>query len=152
MFVSFNRAARRRAYVILALLPALLFRAGVPVGYMLSFNESGAAAITLCPSVPGTAAPGDHAEHADHSGHGVHHHEHAGHDHSGRLPAGDHEHSQPPCPFGAATIAAAAPPSVTLGVTAPIVVVGLTSAVAHEAPAGFPLLRAQSPRAPPVPT
>jgi hypothetical protein len=147
MFTGFNRTTRRRAYVILALLPTLLFRGVIPVGYMFSAASSGAPAIVLCPGVaPVPAQLVDHSEHATYGEH-AHHHDPAGHDHGSTSHSG-HEHSQSPCPFAAALSAAVAPPAVHFGLVAPSRAAEI-SAVAHEAPARFPLLRAQSPRAPP---
>ncbi|MGH8315702.1 MAG: hypothetical protein ACRETU_11200, partial [Steroidobacterales bacterium] len=105
MFFSSNRAARLRAYVLLALLPALLLRAAVPVGYMVSFTESVAAAITLCPGVASVPASASHQGPVGPAGVDDHstHHQHGEHDHAGSHSSG-HDHSQPACPFAAALV------------------------------------------------
>ncbi|MGH8315100.1 MAG: DUF2946 family protein, partial [Steroidobacterales bacterium] len=77
------------------------------------------------------------------------HHQHGEHDHAGSHSSG-HDHSQPACPFAAALVAAATPPTIAIGLTEPNVSAAERFAVAHEAPARFPLLRIQSPRAPPA--
>jgi hypothetical protein len=120
------------------LLPALLLRALIPVGFMPLAGASGAY-LGFCPGAgtvpPGAAAAAAHASHPAHTHHGG----------EGRgIPANPHH---PACVFSAgAATAFAAPPADAIPAPA---LAPLTERSA--APIFIPaILRAQSPRAPPL--
>jgi hypothetical protein len=120
------------------LLPALLLRALVPVGFMPLAGASGAY-LGFCPGAgavpPGAAAPAAHASHLGHAHHGGE---------GGSLPGNPHH---PACVFSAgAATAFAAPPADAIVAPA---LTSLTERIA--APIFLPaILRAQSPRGPPA--
>jgi hypothetical protein len=118
--------------------PALLLRALIPVGFMPFAGASGAY-LGLCPGAgavpPGAAAPATHASHLAHTYHGG----------EGQGIPGNPHH--PACVFSAgAATAFAAPPGDAIPGPA------LASLTEHStAPIFLPaILRAQSPRAPPL--
>lgn len=112
------------------LLPLLVLRAFIPMGFMLSAGSHGLQ-LTFCPGIAmpasghaAAAEPGD--EHAGHSGH---------HGNS-------QQHDQAPCPFGLVSAAASAEP--ILGVPS-----GITADGAISLPA-IPLLDRSPARAEPI--
>jgi hypothetical protein len=136
--LSHLRTSRRR--LALLVVPALLLRALIPVGFM-PFAGAGGLSIGLCPGAaelpPGVSTPAPHAGQTGHT------HHHGG----GSGDTGTPHH--PACLFsaGVATVFAAA-------LTAPALVApALTALDARVAPLVFlpAILRAQSPRGPPVP-
>ena len=128
----------RRQWLAWMLLPALLLRALIPAGFM-PVAGAGGLHLGFCPGAgevpPGVAAPATHASH----------HGHAHHDGDGRGIPGTSHH--PACVFSAgAATASAAPPTDALPAPAPS---SLTERIA--APIFLPaILRAQSPRGPPL--
>jgi hypothetical protein len=130
-------STRRQRRLTWLLLPALLLRALIPVGFMPLAGANGAY-LGFCPGAgevpPAAAAPATHASHPGHAHHG-----------DGRGIPGTAHH--PACVFsaGAVTACAAAPSDA---IAAPALT-SLTERVA--APIFLPaILRAQSPRGPPV--
>ena len=129
-------AQRRRVLLALLVLPVLVLRALIPVGFM-PVSERGGLHIDFCPGEaqpPGALAPQPLA----------HHHHHGGADHGAPAPA-----SHAPCLFAlsaspafapAVAIAALMPPAATPPAESP--------ARAVFVPA---IVRAQTPRAPPFP-
>jgi hypothetical protein len=133
--------ARRRWLTLLAL-PALLFRALVPAGFMPLVDATGSMTLGFCPgSVPA------HAEH--HAAHAGHHAEHSQHDHGSGSddPAGAHHHA--PCLFAASAGGAPAPALQVLGISLLPMRVQLSpaGAVAVALPT---IVRAQWSRGPPI--
>lgn len=130
---------RRRRWLALLLLPALIVRAGIPAGFM-PFAGPGGAYLGFCPGAGGLPlAANELVTHASHSGH-THH--------PGGAPGAPGTQHNPSCVFStgaattfAATLAAALAPPVP---SAPAVRVA--SLIFLPA-----ILRSQSPRAPPVP-
>jgi hypothetical protein len=123
--------ARRRRWALLAL-PALLLRALVPVGFMPVASAEGLS-VEMCPDAA-PLPPGYH-----------HHHHHPG----GGAPDGSFAAHHTPCLFAASATLAAAPEGAAL----------LAPREAEFSPTGADLeardfvpsiVRAQSPRAPPV--
>jgi hypothetical protein len=124
------------------LLPALLLRALIPFGFM-PVVAGGGMTIGLCPGEallpPGIAA----AHHADqHAGHSAAEH---GAGHAGDLGGGAHH---APCLFAASATLAAAPDSVAVAAHAGLEARALPSLAAPLFPPT--ILRAQSPRGPPL--
>ena len=70
------------------LLPLMLLRAFVPMGFMLS-GESGGLAITFCSSVAAPSGSDIHAAHHHHDAQGAAHHHH-----------GSEAHERSVCPYG----------------------------------------------------
>jgi hypothetical protein len=137
---SWLRAHRR--WLTLLALPALLFRALVPAGFMPLVDATGSMTLGLCPgSVPAQA------EH--HAAHAGHHAVHSRHDHSSGSddPAGAHHHA--PCLFAASAGGAPAPALHVLGI-------GLLPVRLRLSPAGAvaialpTIVRAQWSRGPPI--
>ncbi|MBV8292071.1 MAG: hypothetical protein JOY55_09700 [Mycobacterium sp.] len=128
----------RRQWLAWLLLPALLLRALIPTGFM-PVAGAGGLHLGFCPGAgelpPGVAAPATHASHPGHA-----HHEGGGRG----IPGNPHH---PACLFSAvATAAFAAPPADAIPGPA---LTSLTERIA--APVFLPaILRAQSPRGPPI--
>ncbi len=116
-------------------LPALLLRALIPVGFMPVATADGLS-IEFCPDAgPLPAAADPHAHH--------HHHTEGGPD-----PSSASHHA--PCPFAASATLAAAPDAAS--VAAPHAFERAPGDADLRARAFVPsIVRAQSPRAPPVP-
>jgi hypothetical protein len=129
--------ADRRRWALLAL-PALLLRALIPVGFMPVATADGLS-IEFCPDagpLP-AAASGAADPHA-------HHHHHQG----GPDPSSASHHA--PCPFAASATLAAAPEAASAA--APHAHLRAPGDADLRARAFVPsIVRAQSPRAPPVP-
>jgi hypothetical protein len=139
--------AHRRWLTLLAL-PALLFRALVPAGFMPLVDATGSMTLGFCPGwVPAHAE--HHAAHADHADHAGHHAEHAQHDHGSGSddPAGAHHHA--PCLFAASAGGAPAPALHDLGISRspPRIRLSRAGAVAAALPT---IVRAQWSRGPPI--
>jgi hypothetical protein len=123
----------RLALIALALLPALIFRALIPAGFMPMRDPDGRLAIVFC---PGASVP---ASHAGQDPVHAHHHHHGGH-------ATD---AQDVCPF-----ALSAGPALAYAVP---VHAALTARPDSAPPANYSsihiaaIARSQSARAPPVP-
>jgi hypothetical protein len=133
-----NLRTRRQRRLAWLLLPALLLRALIPVGFMPLAGGSGAY-LGFCPGAgevpPAAAAAASHASHLGHAHHGG----------EGRGVPGTPHH--PACVFSAgASSAFAVPPGDAIPGPA------LTSLLERTAaPIFLPaILRAQSPRGPPV--
>ena len=128
----------RRQWPAWLLLPALLLRALIPAGFM-PFAGAGGPHLGFCPGAgelpPGVTAAATHASHPGHAQHGV----------DGRGVPGTPHH--PACVFSAGAVTAfAVPPTDALAAPAPT---SLTERTA--APVFLPaILRAQSPRGPPI--
>jgi hypothetical protein len=134
--LSHLRTSRRR--LALLVVPALLLRALIPVGFM-PFAGTGGLSIGLCPAAaelpPGVSTPAPHAGQT-------------GHTHHGGSPGDTGTSHHPACLFsaGAATVFAA-----TLSAPA-LLAPALTTLDARGAQRVFlpAILRAQSPRGPPI--
>jgi hypothetical protein len=131
------RAAKRR-WALLAL-PALLLRALIPVGFMPVATADGLS-IEFCPD----AGPLPAAASAAADPHAHHHH----HTEGGADPSSASHHA--PCPFAASATLAAAPEAAS--VPAAHALERASGDAEVSARAFVPsIVRAQSPRAPPVP-
>jgi hypothetical protein len=90
----------RHLKLLVLLLPLLIARSLLPIGFMLSFDE-GIPRIVFCPgeiSVPGT--PDSHGQHDSHTAHLTH--QGPGHEHhhgANESDANSAEHSHQTCPF-----------------------------------------------------
>jgi len=130
--------ADKRRWALLAL-PALLLRALIPVGFMPVATADGLS-IEFCPD----AGPLPAAASAAADPHAHHHHHHQG----GPDPSSASHHA--PCPFAASATLAAAPDAAC--VAAPPALARAPGDADVSARAFVPsIVRAQSPRAPPVP-
>ena len=121
---------RHAAWAVTLLLPALLFRALVPAGFMPMRDDQGRLSIMLCPG----ADP-----------HAQHHHHHPGSPGGSDGDSGRHTL----CPF-----AMSAGPALAYSVAvqaSPSQQVDFASRREHVDPLIEPLKRAQSARAPPIP-
>jgi hypothetical protein len=130
---------RRTALLALLVLPALVLRALVPVGFMPVIDGAGIH-IGFC---PGEAQPPGALSGALAAAHPAHHHHHGGADHGSPASA-----SHPPCLFAASATLATAPAAAAL--CAPVA--ARSRACTHEQnarPFVPSILRTQSPRAPP---
>ena len=127
------------------MVPALLLRGLIPAGFM-PIADAGGLSIGFCPGAgplpPAISAEVSHAAHGGHASHAAHSH-HAG---GGSPDPGTAHHA--PCLFSTGVTAAfaSAPAAATLAVPT------LAAPVERPATAVFPptVLRAQSPRAPPI--
>jgi hypothetical protein len=129
---------QRRRWALLAL-PALLLRALIPVGFMPLATAQGLS-IEFCPD----AGPLPVAASAAADPHAHHHHHHAG----GADPSSASHHA--PCLFAASATLASAPDAAA--VAAPHAFERTPGDADPGARAFVPsIVRAQSPRAPPVP-
>jgi hypothetical protein len=79
--------ARVKSWIVW-LLPLMLLRAFVPMGFMLS-SEGGTLAITFCSSIAAPTASDEHAAHHHHDGQLAAHHHH-----------GSEAHERSLCPYG----------------------------------------------------
>jgi len=134
---------RPRHWLIAGLiLPAVLFRAAIPAGFMLAFDAQGRLSLQICPGA--VEAPAGRGAAADPH---AHHH----HDHSGAGGKGDAEHGAHSgvCPFALSAGPALAGSFLSATIAAP-----LATQVAGEAPSTRTVAsidRAQSARGPPAP-
>ena len=129
--------ARRRRWALLAL-PALLLRALIPVGFMPVATAAGVG-LELCPDAGPLPAGASAAAHIH-----AHHHHHPG----GPPPSSAAHHA--PCLFAASAALASAPDGVAVAaLPAPVRAPGEAQLGARGFVAS--IVRAQSPRAPPVP-
>jgi hypothetical protein len=126
---------RRRTQVAFLLIPALLYRAAIPVGFMPMIGDDGRLGIMFC---PGEAVVGTTVDvHAAH-----HHHHHANAD--GTAPSSS---QHVPCPYAVSAGAAPLPVVLDAPRAAPI-----PERISAEitAPVFTPtIIRSQSARAPP---
>jgi hypothetical protein len=133
---SHLRTHRRLAFLVL---PALLLRALIPVGFMPLAGAAGMF-LGLCPG----ASLGQGMAHVGHAGHGIsHEHHHSG---GGSDPGGTH---RAPCLFSAGASAGFATP-----LAAPALASAALTAPVDRSPARLfvpAILRAQSSRGPPSP-
>jgi len=148
---------RRRNWFALLVLPALLFRALIPVGFMPMIGEGGGLSIGICPGVTelpapdGMSRPGaGYAHHhgADHLRHpsADHLHHHSTDQEGGPGPSTPAHHA--PCLFAAS--AGGAPPPSALGLAAPAdtaIVVNTASVNSVLLPT---IIRTQTSRGPPA--
>jgi hypothetical protein len=134
MTMGFAKYRQQRLRIALALLPALLFRAAIPIGFMPMLDDTGHLSIAFCPGQTSSALMG--------ATHAAHHHHHPG---SGNPDPGDGHSS--PCPFAAT--AAIAPPPIALD--APRSVPVRSNTPIPAATPGFSpgVVRTQTARAPP---
>lgn len=152
MSFPFARQRSRRGVVAALLLPALLFRAFVPAGFMLMMGSGGQITIELCPGAvtsPAGLHGGIHAHHTLHSGAlaagGVHSHAHSGDVPGSTTAAQDHV----PCLFAASATPAPAPTvQPQAGVTIDRLRVASQTVAKFFSPS---IVRSQSPRARPFP-
>jgi hypothetical protein len=124
---------RKRFWLAELLLPAILFRALIPVGFMPAIDADGRIGVFFCP-ITVSAAPGTAL---------AHHHGHGG----GNAGSAGSGHHQLACPFAASTGLAPLP-----AVLAPAVAPAdfLPPATGNSTQRFIPtIIRAQSPRAPP---
>jgi hypothetical protein len=130
--------ARRRRWALLAL-PALALRALIPAGFMPVAGAQGLG-IEFCPDAaalpPGLARPADAFAH--------HHHHHSA---GGSEPSSAIHHA--PCLFAASATLAAAPDAASVP-GQPAVGRGLSGHALSARPFVPSIIRAQSPRAPPL--
>jgi hypothetical protein len=136
MWMRFQWQRSRRASIAILLLPALLYRAAIPAGFMPMVDDQGQLALVFC---PGKVAVRDIND-----VHAAHHHSH----HDNTTHSGDSFKQHVPCPF-----ALSAGPSPLPDM---LVVPSQPANPAHVA-AEIPLkafsptiVRAQSARAPPA--
>jgi hypothetical protein len=135
---------KHRQWLALLVLPALVFRALIPVGFMPLVDADGGITIGFCPGE--AALPGGTQDHQS-AAHGAHQHQH----HRGGNGSEDSSTSaqhHTPCLFAAGAGGAPAPAIVTLETAAPEV-----AQVVHDDAAEVflpTILRAQSPRGPPA--
>lgn len=131
----------RRLAIALLVLPALLLRGLIPVGFMPEVDARGGISIALCPGE--TALPDNAARAPLGHQHDSHAHQHGSHSSPGAPGATHHA----PCLFAASGAAAVTPamPALTLSVPA------VTRLPEIPASGVFPpsILRTQSPRGPP---
>ena len=136
-------ARQRRLLLALLVLPVLVLRALVPVGFMPVVVSDGSLSIEFCPG-QGTLPPGIDAG-ALHAGHLAHHHAH----HAGGDPSRPSDAHHAPCLFSLSASPAFAS-AVALPAPSP------AAATAFGAPPPVrvflpAIVRAQSPRGPPFP-
>ena len=128
------RALQRRSWLAKLLLPAILFRALIPAGFMPAIDADGGLGLTFCPVIV-RAGPGTTL---------VHHHGHDG----GTADTAGTGHHLLICPFAAAAGPAPLPGNFTAA-TGPADV--LPPAGRPIEPGYIPtIIRAQSARAPPA--
>jgi hypothetical protein len=134
-------ARRRTALLALIVLPVLVLRALIPIGFM-PVSDRGGIHLDFC---PGEAQPPGALAGALAAGHLAHgHHHHGGADHGSPTPV-----SHAPCLFALSASPAFAPAIVALAVTPPA---ATPLAEATSRPVFLPaIVRAQSPRGPPFP-
>ena len=134
---------RRRLWLAVLVLPALVFRAAVPFGFM-PVVEGGGVTIGFCPG-EGTLPPGIAAAHHSHAQH-LHHHAAPATGGAGGDPADPATHHAP-CLFAASAAPAFAPAMLALAVPVTRPARIERSAATEVFPAS--ILRAQSSRGPP---
>jgi hypothetical protein len=161
MIPRFPSLRRYRQWLALLVLPALVFRALIPVGFMPLVDADWGITIGFCPgeaAQPG-AVTGPHAHHGDHPGgnaagggghdhlfaaHGAHHQHHGG----GSEDPSTSGHHHAPCLFAASAGGAPAPAILTLEAATPEAVrIAYGNADETFLPT---IIRAQSPRGPPA--
>jgi len=141
--VSDLSTLRSRRWLIAGLiLPAMLFRAAIPAGFMPVFDPQGGLSLQICPGV--VDAPASRGAAAD--PHAQHHHHHSGAGGKGDELQGTHSSV---CPFTLSAGPALAGSFLSATIAAP-----LATQVAGEAPSARTVAsieRAQSARGPPAP-
>jgi hypothetical protein len=136
MWMRFQWHRWRRARIAFLLLPALLYRAAIPAGFMPMVDEQGQFALVFC--------PGEVEVRDVNNVHAAHHHSH--HDDSTR--SGDRSKQHVPCPF-ALSSGPSPLPEVLVVPSSP----ANPAQVAAEIPSNVfspTIVRAQSARAPPA--
>jgi hypothetical protein len=136
MWMRFQWHRWRRARIAFLLLPALLYRAAVPAGFMPMVDEQGQLALVFCPGEVEVRDVNDV--------HAAHHHSH----HGDSANTGQSPKQHVPCPF-----ALSAGPSPLPDILVAPDVPASPSHVAAETPSRIfspTIVRAQSARAPPA--
>lgn len=135
-------AQRRQILLALLVLPVLVLRALVPVGFMPVVASGGSLSLEFCPG-QGTLPPGIEAG-ALHAGHLAHHHAH----HSGDDPSRPSDAHHAPCLFALSASPAFAPAGPALAPPPPAAI-ALTADDSSSRASVPAIVRAQTSRGPP---
>jgi hypothetical protein len=136
MWMRFQWHRWRRARIAFLLLPALLYRAAIPAGFMPMVDEQGQLALVFC--------PGEVAVRDINIVHATHHHSH----HDNTTHSGDSFKQHVPCPF--ALSAGPSPLPVLSVVPSPPANPAHVAADILSKAFSPTIVRAQSARAPPA--